>query len=143
MKTHVFVLVPYDVPPTDIPEFVEQLLQQSCRNPDDPAGGRWDGGVGPLARTLNDPIAEGRLPPKVRRTFSGNICDRCRLPPGVVPGALVTPDGKSHDLGDFGWRMVKEPCEANRIALDKWTARFNELMSEHEQCYVVEVWMRS
>jgi hypothetical protein len=150
MKTQVFVIVPYDVPPNEIPEFVDLLLQQSQIKSDDWKSGRWDYRVGALAQTLNDPVAEGRLPSDVRRMLSGNICDRCRLPPEAIPGALVTPDGKWHDLGDFGWRMVKfgwrkvdEPCEANDIAMREWAARFHELISGHEHCWVVEAWVHS
>lgn len=143
MKTQVFVIVPYDVPSNEIPEFVDLLLQQSQMKSGDSNSGRWDYGVGALAQTLNDPVAEGRLPSDVRRSLSGNICDRCRLPPDAIPGALVTPDGRWHDLGDFGWRMVDGPCEPNDIAMREWAARFHELISGHDHCWVVEAWVHS
>jgi hypothetical protein len=80
---------------------------------------------------------------EVRRALSGNICDACRLPSNAVPGALVTPEGAWHELGDFGWSMVDEPCEANDIAMREWAARFHELISGHEHCWVVEAWVHS
>jgi len=142
MQTHVFILVPCNVPPTEICEFVRLLLERSRLNEDE-VSGRWDYRYGSLPGTLNDPVTEARLPLDVRRSLSGNICDACRLPSDAVPGALVTLDGAWHELGDFGWRMVDEPCEANDIAMRKWAARFHELVSEHEHCWVVEAWVHS
>jgi hypothetical protein len=152
MKTQVFVIVPYDVPANEIPEFVDLLLKQSQIISDDWNTARWDYRVGALAQILNDPVAEGHLPADVRPMLSGNICDRCRLPPDAIPGALVTPDGKWHDLGDFGWRMVKfgwrkadELCdsEANEQARATWTSHFQAIMASYENCWIVEAWVHS
>jgi hypothetical protein len=144
VKTQVFVLVPYDTPPAEIGEYVRLVLDPHRFDPGEPAGrGRFDFLVGALAKSLNDPIAAGRLPPKVRREYSGNICERSNLPPEIVPGALVTPDGVWHDLSDFGWSMVDEPSERNRAARAQWVTRYQELIAVHENCWVVEVWAHS
>ena len=144
MKTQVFVLVPYDVPPEEIGDFTELFLERHRLDPDKRGSrGRYDYLVGALQKSLNDPIAEGRLPTKMRRTYSGNICERANLPPDIIPGALVTPDGEWYDLGDFGWRMVREPSEENRAALQRWETRYRELIAAHQDCWVVEVWTHS
>jgi hypothetical protein len=144
VKTQVFVLVPYDVPPAEIGDFERLLLEKHRFNPDEPGSlGHYDYLVGALEKSFNDPIAEGRLPPKVRNSYSGNICERANLPSDAVPGALVTPDGEWHDLGDFGWRLMKEPSHENRAALAQWEQRYRELMATHQDCWVVEVWAHS
>jgi hypothetical protein len=144
VKTQVFVLVPYDTPPAEIDVYVRLALDPHRFDPDEPTSrGRWDYLVGALARSLNDPLALGRLPPKERRTFSGNICERSNLPPDIVPGALVTPDGVWHDLSDFGWGLIDEPSERNREARARWVTHYQELIAAHEDCWVVEVWAHS
>ena len=144
MKTQVFVLVPYDVPPRDIGDYERLLLERHRSDPDDPGvGGRFDYLVGALSKSFNDSPAEGRLPPEVRRAYSGNICEHANLPVDLVPDALVTPDGVWHDLRDFGRRMIGEPRGEDRAALALWTARYRELIAVHEDCWVVEVWAHS
>ncbi len=144
MKTQVFVLVPYDVPPAEIGDFERLLLERHRFDPDEPGSrGRYDYLVGALEKSLNDPVAEGHLPPKVRRSYSGNICERKNLPPDIVPAALVTPDGEWHDLSDFGWRMLNEPSNGNREAHAQWENRYRELIVAHQDCWVVEVWAHS
>src|SRR5262245_55546677 len=86
--------------------------------------GRFDYLVGALRKTLNDPIAEGRLPRTERPAWSGNVCVKSRVPPDLVPGALVTADGDWHDLSDFGWRMVDEPSAANEDSFARWGAHY-------------------
>jgi hypothetical protein len=144
VKTQVFLLVPYDVPPDDIGDYERLLLERHRITPDDlSTRGRFDYLVGALQKSLNDPLAESRLPQTVCRAYSGNICERANLPADVVPRALVTPDGVWNDLSDFGWRMAVEPNEENCTALALWTARYRELIAAHENCWVVEVWAHS
>jgi hypothetical protein len=144
MKTQVFVLVPYDVPVSKLYDFACGLLELHRFDSDYPRGkGRYDYLVGPLDKSLNDPIAEGRLPPRERRIFSGNICEMVRLPSDVIPGALVTPDSTWHDLCDFGWRMVDEPSASNNEALQRWTARYRELVEAFPHCWVLAFWSHS
>ena len=144
MKSQVFVLIPYDVAPSEIGDFERLLLEKHRLNPLDlVTPGRYDYLVGALEKSLSDPIADGRLPPKVRRTFSGNICERANLPTDIVPAALVTPDGEWHDISDFGWAMTREPSAENRAARIQWTSRYRELIAAHQDCWVVEVWAHS
>jgi hypothetical protein len=144
MKTQVFVLVPYDVPPAEIGDYGRLVLERHRFDPDvSGSRGRFDYLVGALEKSLHDPVAEDRLPPKVRRAFSGNICERANLPANVVPAALVTPDGEWHDLSDFGWQMLRESSEENAAARARWTQRYRELIAAQENCWVVEVWAHS
>jgi hypothetical protein len=144
VKTQVFVLIPYDVLPAEIGDFKLLLLERHRFDPDEPGRcGHYDYLVGALEKSLTDPVAEGRLPPKIRRSYSGNICERANLPPDIVPSALVTPDGEWYDVEDFGWRMMNEPSDENRVALAKWENRYRELVAAHQDCWVVEVWAHS
>jgi hypothetical protein len=142
VKTQVFVLVPYDVSPEDIGDYV-QLLLESHRFVPGESTGRYDYLVGPLGTSLKDPVAEGRLPPKIRRSYAGNICERANLPADAVPGALVTPDGKWHDLKDFGWQLIQDPSDENTAARGQWRERYHELIAGHLECWVVEIYAHS
>ena len=131
MKKQIFVIVPYYVPPTKIDELVEALLKRHRIDDDNqiiPQHGRYDYLVGSLSKSLNDPLTEGRLPPRVRRTFSGNICDSTNLSADIIPAVLVTPDGEWHDSADFG---------------PAWEAHYRELIEAQSECWVVEVWAHS
>jgi len=144
VKTQVFVLVPYDVPVAEIGEFERLLLEKHRIAPDDPGSrGRYDYLVGPLKKSFSDPVAEGRLPSTVRRSYSGNVCECENLRADLIPGALVTPDGEWHDLGDFGWKMINEPSVENRSAYAHWVEQYRELIAAHTDCWVVEVWAHS
>jgi hypothetical protein len=144
MKKKVFVLVPYDVPVSDVYDFAERLLEPHRFDPDSPRGnGRFDYLVGALEKSLNDRIAEGRLPSKVRRCLSGRICEMARLPPDVVPAALVTPNGAWHDLSDFGWRMIDGRCASNDEAYRHWSEHYREQVTAHPYCWVLEFWSHS
>lgn len=141
MKTQVFVLVPYDVPPGEISAYVERVLEPHRFDPDAArGGGHFDYLIGALEKSFNDPAAERRLPPRIRRAFAGNICDRANLPEDLIPAALVAMDGAWHD---FGWRMIDEPSEANTAALARWSAHYRALMGACTHGWVVEVWAHS
>lgn len=105
--------------------------------------GRFDYVVGAFAKSLNDPSAEERLPLEERKAWSGNVCDKLRVPPELVPGALVTLDGKWHDLADFGWRMTGEMSRANQDSFTRWTAHYRDMLAAAPDCWVVEVWAHS
>lgn len=144
MKTHVFVIVPYGVASAEIDDFKQLLLANHRFDPDQPGSkGRFDYLVGPLHKSFHDVVAEGRLPPKVRRTYYGNICECANLPAEMVPGALVTPDGRWHDVTDFGWKMTSEPSAENRAAFARWERRYRELIAAHSDCWVLEFWAHS
>jgi hypothetical protein len=145
VKTHVLVLVPYDVPGADLSDAVFRRLDRHRRVESDksPRRGRFDYLVGAFGKTLNDPIAEGRLPEQERSSWSGNVCDKSRVPPNFVPGALVTLDGTWHDLSDFGWRMVDGASVANGDSLVRWGAHYRALLAAAPDCWVLEVWAHS
>jgi hypothetical protein len=138
LKTRVLVLVPFSVGPSALLAAADELMERHRMDESRSAGGgRFDYLVG-ADGCFDDPIAEGRLPARVRRTLHRQVCEVERLPAGLVPGALVTPDGSWHDLADYGWRMVDEPSAANEEALARWRARSRELVAENPHCWVVE-----
>ena len=143
MKTQVFVLIPYDVPPETIGDYEQMVLEPHRMDPDHPKSvGRYDYLVGTSKKTLHDPVAVGRLPSKVARTYAGKICERANLPEDLLPGAVVTHDGQWHDLGDFGWRLIPKSDAENQAAIKQWRKRYTELLA-YENCWVLEVWAHS
>ena len=144
MKTQVFVLLPQQVAPSDVRSCAEKALNafQSAEEPR-PPGARFDYAVGNLSRSLHDSVASGLLPAADKRALEGSICLIGNLKPDVIPAALVTPDGRWHDLGDFGWRMTAEGSAANDLAMQHWTARFRELVREHPHGWLLECWVHS
>jgi hypothetical protein len=102
LHTQLFVLVPYAAGPSEIPEFADALVERHRKDENNSAsGGRFDSLAG-VDGYFNDPIAEGRLPAKVRRALHRKVCEGHQLPTDLVPGALITPDGTWHDLADHG-----------------------------------------
>jgi hypothetical protein len=67
-----------------------------------------------------------------------NVCIVSRLRPDFVPGAVVTPDGRWHDLADHGWRFIDGDTPANRAAEVGWSAQARELFAAHASCVAVE-----
>lgn len=145
MKTHVLVLVPYEVTGTELSDAVAHILEAHREVETEGAlkRGKFDYLVGAFEKSLNDPIAEGRLPITERMEWSGNVCDKHRVPRDLVPGALVTLDGKWHDLFDFGWRMAGESSSANEAAFARWTVQYQALLAAAPDCWVVELWAHS
>ncbi|HEY4263622.1 MAG TPA: hypothetical protein VGM98_25890 [Schlesneria sp.] len=145
VKTHVLVLVPYEVPGSDLGDALMSRLEQHRRVESDesPRLSRFDYLVGAFGKTLNDPIAEGRLPEQERSAWSGNVCDKSRVPLDFVPGALVTLGGAWHDLSDFGWRMVDGASAANQNSLARWSAHYRALLAAAPECWGLEVWAHS
>jgi hypothetical protein len=142
LKTHVFVLVPFSVGPSALLAEADKLIERHRRYEDGSGSGRFDYLVGPTG-SFDDPIAEGRLPTNVRRALHRRVCDVEHLPADLVPAALVTPDGKWHDLAEHGWRMVNEPSQSNKDALVRWSFRYRKLVAENPYCWVVEFWAHS
>jgi hypothetical protein len=143
LKTQVLVLVPFSVGPSALLTEAGELMERHRMDQNRSAGGgRFDYLVG-AAGCFDDPIAEGRLPARVRRTLRRQVCEVERLPPNLVPGALVTPDGNWHDMADDGWRMVDEPSTSNQDAFTRWRARYRKLVADNPHCWVVEFWAHS
>ena len=144
MKTLVLVLVPYDVPGAALGDAVmERLKPHRQIESDESVRGRFDYLVGAFEELLNDPIAEGRLPADERRAWAGNVCDKSRVPPEVIPGALVTLDGAWHDVSDFGWQMIPASTAANQRALAQWGDRYRALLAAALECWVLAMWVHS
>jgi hypothetical protein len=144
MKTRVLVLVPYSVRPDQIGSYVDQQLVQHRFGENGPrVGRRFDYLLGPLETCFDDKVTEERLPPKIRRSFQGNICEMNRLPTNVNSGAVVTPDRIWHDFGDFGKKMTEKPTQVNQDAARRWEVRVRELLSSHPDCWVVAIWAHS
>ncbi|MBC8163614.1 MAG: hypothetical protein H7Z42_20600 [Roseiflexaceae bacterium] len=136
MKTQVFVLVPYSLGPSALVELADALIMRHQMLDEDRSVGRFDYLVG-SSGCFDDPIAEGRLPARVRRSLHHRVCEMERLPIEFVPGALITPDGLWHDLDNDG-RLVNGDGQANPNALTRWEARYRELITQHPYCWVLE-----
>lgn len=138
LKTQVIVLVPFAVGPSALVTTADQLMERHRMDESrSVGGGRFDYLVRPDC-CFDDPITEGQLPATARRTLHHQVCAVERLPTDLVPGALVIPDGRWHDLADEGWRMLKEPSKPNDEALARWRARYWKLVAENPYCWVVE-----
>lgn len=138
LKTQVFVLVPLSVGSSALLDAANELMERHQMDENRSAcSGRFDYLVG-ADGCFDDPIAEGRLPGKMRRSVRRLVSEVERLPTDLVPGALVTPDGNWYDLADYGWRMVDEPSASNEEARTRWRARYRELVAENPFCWVVE-----
>jgi hypothetical protein len=124
-KALVFVLVPYSVGPSGISAHADALLKPH-RMPDDRSRGRYDYlcQVGPV---FDDPVTEGRLPGRQKRSLHRLVCEAERLPPEPRPHAVVTPDGTWHT------------CETDGVASESWPARYAELVAADPHCWVVAV----
>ena len=139
MKTQVFVLVPLSVAPSALLGAADRLIELHRVGASGRAGGgRFDYLVG-TGGCFDDPIAEGRLPGPAKRALHRHVCEVERLSGDIVPGAIVTPDGRWHDLADEGWRMLDEPSAANEEALARWQVRCRKLLAENPYCWVVEL----
>ena len=147
-KALVFVLVPYSVGPANVSDQADRMLEQH-RMPEDRGRGWYDYlcGGGPV---FDDPVTEGGLPDKVKRSLHRHVCDASRLPPEPRPHALVTPDGAWH-AGEANiqgyWTERGRPKpgyhEANAAASASWPARYSDLVAAHPYCWVVAVWAHS
>jgi hypothetical protein len=60
------------------------------------------------------------------------------LPADFIPGAVVTPDGKWHDLADFGWRLISSDSKSNIDAEMRWANEVKKIFAEHKECIAVE-----
>lgn len=68
-----------------------------------------------------------------------NVCRVSRLPPDVLPGAVVTPDGRWHDLADHGHRPLRGRSWANRRAEAAWQQAVRALLADHPDHLVLAV----
>jgi len=103
---------------------------------DDPKPWRWDRydllGDGPFADDEVNRLVSGFDVPS-------RVCRISHLPPDYEVSAAVTPDGRWHDLVDFGWRLVDGNSPQNREALIQWQAHFREIVAQHPDAIGVEV----
>jgi hypothetical protein len=138
LKTQVFVLVPLSVGPSALLDAADQFIERHRFVEGAPSGaGRFDYLAG-AAGCFDDPVVEGRLPAAAKRALRRCVSEVERLPAGLVPGALVTPDGRWHDMADDGWRLLNEPDASNEQALARWRVRYGTLLAENPFCWVVE-----
>lgn len=61
------------------------------------------------------------------------------LPEGYSTSGIITPDGKWHDLQDFGWGLIKDPCPENDRAEEAWAAKTKELFAAHQDHICIAV----
>ena len=70
--------------------------------------------------------------------LSSNVCFVSRLRWDFIPGAIVTPDGKWHDLSDYDWKLLKKDSQDNRDAEIFWANEVGKIFSAHKECIAVE-----
>lgn len=141
MKTHLFVLIQQTWSPGGIAEAVDNLLAPHRQRFDGDKNGRYDY-LCQFDSTLNCEITNAEIPFDARRSFIGYISRVDRLDSNVCPGAVITPDGKWHDIGDFGYRMTNN-LGTNKIPIEKWRQYFWAVCHENPNCWVVETWAHS
>lgn len=122
MKTLVFVLVPYTVPPAALLEFAEALLAPHQMRDDDRTTGRYDYLAGSPG-SFDDRVAEGILPERMKRATHGRITTTAQLRDDSIPGAVVTPDGVWHDRDD-----------RDRRSAEAWETHYHTLIAAHPLC---------
>jgi hypothetical protein len=87
---------------------------------------------------IKDDLSATQLNVATNPDLASNVCLVSRLPVDFIPGAVVTPDGKWHDLCDFGWRLMRGDSPENRAALELWDEEARKLFAVHEDCIAVE-----
>lgn len=138
-KALVFVLVPYAVGPAHVSGHVNQLLEPHAM-PDDRSSG-WYDYLCQVEPVFDDPITEGGLPDKQKRSLHKCVCDISRLPSDPLPYALVTPDGTWHaggaNINDYA--SAQNFHVANAAERESWPKRYKSLITAHPYCWVVAI----
>ena len=143
MKTHLYVLVPTSTTLHGVEDAMQALLAPHRLKHDDTIQPNWRFDY--LCRfdaTLNCPETDAELPREMYHDYAGYISRVDRLREDVSVGAVVTPDGEWHDIGDFGYRIINTP-KSNAAATEKWDRHFRELMKHNSECWVIEAWAHS
>lgn len=140
-KALVFVLVPYSVGVGQVSDHAARLLKPHAM-PDDRSSGWYDYlcQIGPV---FDDPVTEGGLPDRQKRSLHRHVCDVSLLPPEPLPDALVTPDGTWHSceppIPDDCWDQGLPDLASSA----NWSVRYNQLLAAHPHCWVVVTWAHS
>jgi hypothetical protein len=87
---------------------------------------------------IRDELSAVQLAVAANRDLASNVCFVSRLPVDFIPGAIVTPDGKWHDLSDFGWKLIKGDSQDNRDTKIFWANEVGMLFAAHKDCIAVE-----
>lgn len=95
----------------------------------------WTTGDGRIA----DPETAAALDLTGDEDLGRNVCFVARLDGRCTPSAIVTPDGRWHDLFDFGWRFSPVETPENRAAWEQWTARVAEILTANADCLAIEL----
>lgn len=137
MHVRTFVLVPPDTP--DLRSASAALLRPHRLDEDAPERpwrlDYWTVGDG----EIGDAETAAALGIAADPDLAANVCRVSRLPPDVVPGAVVTPDGVWHDLADHGHRPFDGASRANRRAMDAWRVAVQALLAAHPDHLVLAV----
>jgi hypothetical protein len=138
-KALVFVLVPYTVGSAHVSGHADRLLETHAI-PNDRSSGWYDYLCDP-GSVFDDPITEGILPNKQKRSLHKRVCDISRLPLDSLPYALVTPDGTWHasEANIHDYALVQSFRVADSAAAESWLRRYEELIAAHPRCWVVAV----
>lgn len=87
---------------------------------------------------INDSFTAAQLGVAANPDLATNVCLVSRLPVDFIPGAIVTPDGKWHDLSDFDWKLIRGDSQDNRNAQIFWADAVGGLFATHKDCVAIE-----
>ncbi len=116
MKTQLHVLVPASTNPLQLQDAVQTLPALHRQAHNDTIQPNWRSDYLCLFDpTLNCAETDAELPYEIRDDFASYISRVHRLRLDAIAGAVVTPDGRWHDMHDFGYRMMND-AESNAAA---------------------------
>ena len=142
MKSRVFVIVPVSIAPANVwNTAISTLITHEAGSPNQVLEPRFDQMTGQAGR-LSDPIAEGLLPSREKRILHNRIAFVRNLPREELSAALVMPTGAWHGLEDYGYRMTGEQ-QVNVSAMNMWRSFYLDALRDHQDDYVVEIWVKS
>lgn len=87
---------------------------------------------------INDAYSATKLGVATNPDLATNVCLVSRLPLEFIPGAIVTPDGKWHDLSGFDWKLMEGNSQDNRSAKIFWADHVGGLFATYKDCIAVE-----
>ena len=139
MKSHVSVLVPEDC--QEIHSSLTRILERHRLDEDDVESIRahhWDYWYFPTGNGLEDSRIREAFPRESEEIHrhASYVTD---LPDDYCTSAIITEHEGWIDIQDFGWRMIDEPCQANREAAAKWEVRMAEILESHSHKICVQI----
>lgn len=139
MKSVVAVLIDPDV--EELYAELSRVLDRHRLDEDDPESIRahhWDYWYLPGEGTVEDEQITRDFPEENREVRENAAYVR-NLPGAYSVSAIISEELGWIDLQDFGWKLVREPCRANKRALKDWNIRMREILSGNPDRICIEV----